>query len=89
MHSKSSTSTALAVRILDLVGTIAGSGTYEPEAIARVLLALGTVLLIPGACGDEAKQTARERGMLSMLERVASGNDVSVATAKEIRSILS
>jgi phospholipase A-2-activating protein len=89
MHSSSSSSTNLAVRILDLVGIIAASGTYESEAISRVLLALGTVLLIPGSCGEEAKRTAKERGMLSMLERVASGNDLSVATAKEIRSILS
>jgi hypothetical protein len=89
MYSSASTSTSSAVRILDLVGTIAGSGIYEAEAISRVILALGTVLLIPGACGEEAKRTARERGMLSMLARVASGNDVSVAAAKEIRSILS
>jgi hypothetical protein len=89
MYSSASTATTLAVRILDLVGTIAGSGIYEAEAISRVLLALGTVLLIPGVCGDEAKRTARERGMLSMLERVATGNDASVNAAKEIRSILS
>lgn len=90
MHSSSSSSSvSSAIRILDLVGTIAGSSKYEAEAISRVLVALGTMLLIPGARGDEAKRTARERGMVSMAERVASGHDLSVAVAKEIRSILS
>lgn len=87
MHSTSASS-ASALRILDIAGTIVGCGKYEAEPITRVLAALGTTLLIP-SCGEEVKQAARERGMLSMLERVASGNDVSVAIAKEIRSILS
>ena len=55
MYSSGSTATTSAVHILDLVGTISGSGIYEAEAISRVLLALGTVLLIPGVCGEKAK----------------------------------
>jgi hypothetical protein len=90
MYSISSSSVSSAIRILDLVGTIVGCGKYESEAIGRLLVALGTVLLIPGQCGLNAKEAARERGIVSMLERVANGNgDVAVAVAKEIRSILS
>eukprot|EP00804_Cyclotella_cryptica_P003849 CCRYP_015725-RA/>CCRYP_015725-RA protein AED:0.13 eAED:0.13 QI:658/1/1/1/0.5/0.33/3/49/678 len=90
MYSSSSSSVSSAIRILDLVGTIVGSGKYESEAVGRILVALGTVLLIPGKCGLDAKQAARERGIVSMMERVASGNgDAAIAVAKEIRSILS
>ncbi|KAL3783969.1 hypothetical protein HJC23_013349 [Cyclotella cryptica] len=90
MYSSSSSSVSSAIRILDLVGTIVGSGKYESEAVGRILVALGTVLLIPGKCGSDAKQAARERGIVSMMERVASGNgDAAIAVAKEIRSILS
>jgi phospholipase A-2-activating protein len=85
----SSPAATTAIRILDSVGTIVSRGTYEPEAITRTFVAMGTILLIPGPCGEESKRAARERGIMSMLERVASGNDVSIAVAKEIRSILS
>ena len=89
MYSSSSSSVSSALSVLDLVAAVAGSGKYEIEAISRVLLAVGTMLLIPGACGDKMKRMAREKGMVSMAERVASGNDLSVAVVKEIRSILS
>ncbi|KAL7487245.1 hypothetical protein ACHAW6_012846 [Cyclotella cf. meneghiniana] len=90
MYSSSSSSVSSAIRILDLVGTIVGCGKYESEAIGRILVALGTVLLIPGQCGSDAKQAARKGGIVSMLERVANGNgDIAVAVSKEIRSILS
>ena len=89
MYTSTSLSISSAVRVIDLVGTIAGCGKYEPEAISRVLVALGTMLLLPGQCGEEAKKTAREKGMQSMLDRVTSGSKLSIEVAKEIKSMLS
>lgn len=91
MHSSSTPpSSSSAVRILDVVGTIVGCGKYETEPIVRSLVALGTVLLLPGGCGTEVKRVAKERSIGSMVERVASGHgDMAKAVAKEILSILS
>ena len=74
---------SVAMRLVDVVGTIAGSGMYETEAMVRALVALGTVLLLPG-CGPEVKMLAKERSIGSMVERVAAG-----AVSKEILSVLS
>eukprot|EP00584_Thalassiosira_punctigera_P002736 CAMPEP_0172529212 /NCGR_PEP_ID=MMETSP1067-20121228/3349_1 /TAXON_ID=265564 ORGANISM="Thalassiosira punctigera, Strain Tpunct2005C2" /NCGR_SAMPLE_ID=MMETSP1067 /ASSEMBLY_ACC=CAM_ASM_000444 /LENGTH=857 /DNA_ID=CAMNT_0013313225 /DNA_START=63 /DNA_END=2636 /DNA_ORIENTATION=+ len=86
--SSSLPSTSSAVRVLDVVGNIAGSGKYEPEPMVRSLVALGTALLAPGAWGAEARRVAKERGMGSMVERMASG-DKARAVAGEILRILS
>ncbi|KAL7525055.1 hypothetical protein ACHAXR_000838 [Thalassiosira sp. AJA248-18] len=91
MHSSSvSPSSSSAVRVLDVVGTIVGCGKYESEPIVRSLVALGTVLLLPGGCGEEMQKAAKERSIGSMVERVSSGHgDMAKAVAKEILSILS
>ena len=93
MMSSSSTApphSASAVRVLDVVGTIVGCDKYESEPIVRSLLALGTVLLLPGGCGTEVRRVAKERSIGSMVERVSSGHgDMAKAVAKEILSILS
>ena len=88
MYSSSSSSTSWVSGFFNVIEAILSCGKYESEAISRVLVALGTVLLIPGACGDAAKRTARDNSMMSLVERVASGHDVSVSVAKDIRSIL-
>ena len=88
--SSTPTNPSSAVHILDVVGTIAGCGKYESEPMVRSLVALGTVLLLPGGCGEEIQKVAKERGTGSMVERVASGHgDMAKAVAKEILSILS
>jgi len=91
MHASSTrSSSSAAVRILDIVGNIVGCGAYESEAIVRSLVALGTVLLLPGESGMEAKRVTNERSIGSMLERVASMHgDMAKAVSSEISSILS
>ena len=75
-------------RILETAGTILGSGKYESEAVVRVLVAVGTVLLVPG-CEDEAKAAANGMGVSSMVERIGGAHgDRAGAVAGEIRSIL-
>mmetsp|Transcript_25452 Transcript_25452/g.54765 ORF Transcript_25452/g.54765 Transcript_25452/m.54765 type:complete len:867 (+) Transcript_25452:108-2708(+) len=93
MMSSSSTappSSSSAVLLLDVVGTVVGCGKYESEPIVRSLMALGTVLLLPGGCGMEVHRVAKERSIGSMVERVSSGHgDAAKAVAKDILSILS
>lgn len=89
MYSSSSSSTSWISGFFNVIDAILCCGKYESEAISRVLVALGTVLLIPGVCGDAAKRIARDKSMISTAERVASGHDVSISVAKDIRSILS
>lgn len=90
MHASSTTfSSSVAMRVVDVVGTIAGCGKYETEAMVRSLVALGTVLLLPG-CGSEVKKLANERSIGSMVQRVAGGHgEMAGAVSKEIMSILS
>lgn len=83
-------SASSAVGMLDAFGTIAGSCNYEPEPTVRSLVALGTTLLLPSACGDEARRVAKERGIQSMVERAGEQHGVKArAVAEEILSILS
>ena len=92
MHSSSEPpSSSTAVRVLDVVGTIVGSGSYESEPMVRSLVALGTVLMLPGGCGEEVKRVAKERGIGSMVQMAANGGhgDMVGAVSKEILSILS
>lgn len=91
MHTSSTPiSSSSAIRIIDVVGTIAGCGKYESEPILHSLVELGTVLLLPGGCGAEVQKVAKERGIGSMVERVASGHgDLAKAVANEILSMLS
>ena len=71
------------------MGTILGCGKYESEPIVRTLMALGSVLLLPGSCGMEVKRPAKERSLGSTAERVASEHgELAKAVAKEILSIL-
>lgn len=89
MYTSSLASSSTAIRVLDVVGTIVGCGKYEPEAIIRSLVALGTILLLPGECGSEVKRIAKERGIGSMLERVATGHgEIGDAVATEIQLVL-
>ena len=89
IHSSSSPSTSEAECILDVVGTILGCGKYESEPIVRSLMALGTVLLLPGSCGMEVKGLAKERSLGSTADRVASEHgELTKSVAKEILSIL-
>lgn len=92
MHASSTAAfpSSVASRVVDIVGTIVGCGKYESEPIVRSLVALGTVLLLPGACGSEVKSLAKERSIGSMVERVAVGHgEMASAVSKEIMSILS
>jgi len=92
MHASSTTafSSSVAMRVVDVVGTIAGCGKYETEAMVRSLVALGTVLLLPGGCGSEVKKLSNERSIGSMVQRVAGGHgEMAGAVSKEIMSILS
>ena len=92
MHASSTASfpSSVASRVVDIVGTIVGCGKYESEPIVRSLVALGTVLLLPGSCGSEVKNLAKERSIGSMVERVAAGHgEMASAVSKEIMSILS
>jgi len=91
MHASTTTvSSSVAMRVVDVVGVIAGCGKYETEAIVRSLVALGTVLLLPGGCGAEVKMLAKERSVGSMVERVAAGHgEMACAVSKEIMSVLS
>jgi hypothetical protein len=60
----------------------------ETEAMVRSLVALGTVLLLPGGCGSEVKTLANERSIGSMVQRVAgSHGEMAGAVSKEIMSI--
>ncbi len=67
------------------IGNICGSELFETEAIVRVLVGLGTVLLL----GDEFTKHAKTLNMGSMAQHVAGqhGNK-AVAVAAEIQSIL-
>jgi phospholipase A-2-activating protein len=92
MHASSTITfpSSTAIRVVDVVGTIAGCGKYETEAMVRSLVALGTVLLLPGGCGSEVKKLANERSIGSMVQRVAGGHgEMAGAVSKEIMSILS
>lgn len=90
MSSTAPPHSSSALLVLDVVGTIVGCGKYESEPIVRSLMALGTVLLLPGGCGSEVQRVAKERSIGSMVERVSSGHgDMAKAVAKDILSILS
>jgi len=67
------------------VGNICGSGLYETEAIARLVVALGTAVLIDGTWLAKAKAL----NMGSMLQHVADQHGEKCrAIATEVRSIL-
>uniref|UniRef100_A0A7S3QBI1 Phospholipase A-2-activating protein n=1 Tax=Chaetoceros debilis TaxID=122233 RepID=A0A7S3QBI1_9STRA len=67
------------------VGNICGSGLYEAEAIARLVVALGTAVLIDGTWLAKAKAL----NMGSMLQHVADQHgEKARAIATEVRSIL-
>lgn len=67
------------------IGNICGSGLYETEAIVRVLIALGTSLLV----SDSFKKKANDLNMTSMLQHVASHHGEKAASiVAEIRTIL-
>mmetsp|Transcript_149 Transcript_149/g.211 ORF Transcript_149/g.211 Transcript_149/m.211 type:complete len:850 (-) Transcript_149:52-2601(-) len=91
MHASSTPfPSSVAMRVVDVVGTIAGCGKYETEPMVRSLVALGTVLLLPGGSGSEVKELAKERSIGSMVERVAAGHgEMASAVSKEIMSVLS
>lgn len=68
------------------VGNICGSGLYDTEAILRVLVAFGTVLLVD----DVFRQRARDLNMSSILHSfVSQHGDKAVSISKEIEQILS
>jgi len=71
--------------ILSAIGAIIGSGLYEAEAIVRVLVALGTLLLADPA----AKAKAQSLNMTSMVQSAANPHgEVAKGVAEEIHSIL-
>jgi HJR/Mrr/RecB family endonuclease len=67
------------------VVNIFGSGVHDTESILRVLVALGTVLLV-----DEVfKKKAKDLNMMSMLNIFANQHgDKATCISKEIESIL-
>ena len=92
MHASSATPfpSSVAMRVVDVVGAMAGCGKYETEATVRALVALGTVLLLPGGCGSEVKMLAKERSVGTMVDRAAAGHgEMAKAVSKEITSVLS
>lgn len=67
------------------VGNICGSELFENEAIVRVLVGFGTVLLV----SDGFRKHAKTLNMGSMVQRVAGQHGIkAVAVAAEIQSIL-
>lgn len=67
------------------VGNICGSGVYDTESILRILVALGTVLLVD----DVFKKKAKDLNMMSMLHMfVNQHGEKAVCISKEIEFIL-
>ncbi len=67
------------------VGNICGSGVYETEAIVRVIVALGTAVMI----GDVWRNKAKGLNMGSMLNHIASQHgEKAKAIVGEIQTIL-
>ena len=67
------------------VGNICGSELFENEAIVRVLVGFGSVLLV----SDGFRKHAKTLNMGSMVQRVAGQHGIkAVAVAAEIQSIL-
>lgn len=79
-----------AILLLDVVEAIMGCRKYESEPIVWALLALGTVLLLPGKCGMEVKRVAKEQNVGSMVEQAVDGHgDMAKAVTCDILSLLS
>jgi phospholipase A-2-activating protein len=67
------------------IGNICGSDLFETEAIVRVMVGLGTVLLT----GEEFRKRAKTLNMASMVQHVAGKHgSKAVAVATEIQAIL-
>lgn len=67
------------------VGNICGSGVYDTESILRILVALGTALLVD----DVFKKKAKDLNMMSMLHMfVNQHGEKAVCISKEIEFIL-
>lgn len=70
---------------LSVVGGVVGNGAYETEALVRVLVGLGTILLVDDKCKEEAKALQ----FSSMVQRVDSGHgEKASAVVNEIQLIL-
>lgn len=70
---------------LPIIGNMCGSGLFEVEAMVRVLVGFGTVLLVD----DVFKRKAIELNMGSMLRHISSNHgDLANAVTTEILSIL-
>jgi hypothetical protein len=85
--SSSSTSANLSssapTLVIDIVKSILQCNKYESEAIVRALLALGTVLLLPGGI-----QIAKERNIGPMVEKWVI-TKLPIDVADDIMRILS
>ena len=76
---------AITELFLITVGNICVSELFENEAIVRVLVGFGTVLLV----SDGFRKHAKTLNMGSMVQRVAGQHGIkAVAVAAEIQSIL-
>lgn len=84
-HSNNNGTDNIPDLFLVAVGNICGSGLYEAEAITRLVVALGTAVLIDGTWLAKAKAL----NMGSMLQHVADQHgEKAKAIATEVRSIL-
>eukprot|EP01083_Nonionella_stella_P062517 162532_1 len=84
-HSNNNGTDIIPDLFLLTVGNICGSGLYEAEAITRLVVALGTAVLIDGTWLAKAKAL----NMGSMLQHVADQHGEKCrAIATEVRSIL-
>lgn len=85
IHSKASSDSTTASRVIAYVDAILKARSYEGEAITRVLIAAGTVAM----ANPQAKETAKSIFMVSRVEMSASPHgDVAKAVAKEVYQVL-
>ncbi|KAL3945270.1 MAG: hypothetical protein SGBAC_000618 [Bacillariaceae sp.] len=81
IHSKSSSDSTTASRVITYIDAILKARSYEAEAVTRVLIAAGTLAL----ANPQAKETAKSIFMVSRVEMSASPHgDVAKAVAKEV-----
>jgi len=85
IHSKATSDSTTASRVITYIDAILKAQSYEGEAITRALIAAGTVAL----ANLQAKETAKSIFMVSRVEMSASPHgDVARAVAKEVYQVL-
>jgi len=71
---------------LSVISGVVASGAYETEALVRVLVGLGTILLVKE---NGSVQEAKALQVSSMVQRASTGHgEKAIAVAKEIQTIL-